>query len=265
MTKNPNAGTLKSGWEEGQEILTAEEEPVRLESIGRPAWWFNGSLFVPKTQDQRRLATLQYQITTKHEKILSSRATRIQQLIGLLSEWFPVPVLDAIGKEILLDTDLRQSKDELVIHFLGALEAALRQRYNTIRWAVLQEINKATEQSLTKKDIYKYMFYTRQRKKERAPDTLRIVQHLTIEELTKEPLSIEQKRTIVCQVIQAVKILRSKNFICKDPEVAAWALKRILLNEKGTQTSVPKDLRFATTRLTHRLRKCLGKEKAPKD
>ncbi|MFX0095134.1 MAG: hypothetical protein ACFFBD_25595, partial [Candidatus Hodarchaeota archaeon] len=228
----------------------------------RPVWWFNGSLFVPKTQDQRRLATLQYQITTKHEKVLSSRATRIQQFIGLLSEWFPVPVLDAIGKEILLDIDLRQTKDELFVHFLGALEATLRHRHHTIRWTVLQEINKVTEQSLTKKEISKYMFYTRQRKKEQAPDTLRILQHLTIEGLTKEPLSIEQKRTLVRQVIQAVKILRSKKFICKDPEIAAWALKRILLNEKGTQTSIPKELRVATTRLTCRLRKCLVKEKA---
>ncbi|MFX0094107.1 MAG: hypothetical protein ACFFBD_20380 [Candidatus Hodarchaeota archaeon] len=261
MTKKSTSGTLKTVWEGDEETIEVKEEPVRLESIGRPAWWFNGSWFVPNTFDQRRLATLQYQITTRHEKILSSRATRIQQYIGLLSEWFPVLLLDAVGKEILLETDIRQTEKELLVHFLGALEAALRLRHSTIRWTILQEITNASGRELRKKDIYKYMFYTRQRKNEHAPDTLRLVQHLTIEALTQEHLPPEQKRAVRLAVVHAIKILRIKKFICKDPEVASWALKRILLGGKGPQKTIPKELRPVTTRMTFRIRKLLEGEK----
>ncbi|MFX0092230.1 MAG: hypothetical protein ACFFBD_10750, partial [Candidatus Hodarchaeota archaeon] len=261
MTKNPNQGIFKSIWEDNEEGVVVEEEPVRRDSIGRPTWWFNGSWFVPDTFDQRRWAKLQYQITSTHEKVLSTRATRLQRFIGLLSEWFPVPILDAVGKEILLETEMRQSEADLLAHFLGALEATLRHRFHTIRWVVLQEINQATGLMLKKKDIYKYVYYTRHRQKQPVPDTLKLIQRLTCEALTQEPLPLEQKRELYLQVIQAVKILHLKGFICKDPEVASWALKRILLNEKGVQKAIPEDLRSVTTRMTFRIRRLL-KEKS---
>ncbi|MFX1253510.1 MAG: hypothetical protein ACFFCZ_18010 [Promethearchaeota archaeon] len=254
-----NSKKLDSTSEEEEEPIEFEDPPVDSDTIGRPNWWFIGSSFIPKTNQDQRLASLQYQTLVRFNPILSERAQRIRRYISTLSQWFPVPVLDEIGKEILLETDIRQNDKDLLAHLLGALEATLRQKHCTIRWSILQEINQTTEQQLQKKDIYKWMFFTRQRKKERMSDTLRVVQHLTVEAILGEPIPSEQKRQLCLKVVQAIKMLRVKGFICKDPEVASWALKRILLEEKGSQTTIPKELRPMTTRMTFRLRQKLKK------
>ncbi|MFX0091459.1 MAG: hypothetical protein ACFFBD_06825 [Candidatus Hodarchaeota archaeon] len=259
MTKNPSIGTLKSDWEGEEERFILEETPIDRDTIGRPTWWLTGSLFVPKTGREKKLAMLQYQTLARANPVLSFRAQRIRQCISVLSQWFPLPLLDEVGKEILIETDLRQNDETLFAHFLGVLEFFLRQRHCTISWAVLQEINQTIGYYLEKKDIYKWLFYTRQRKKVHAPDTLRLVQHLTIAQLSQASLSAEQKRRLCQKTVQMIKILRNKGFICKDPEIASWTLKRILLEEKGSQTSIPKELRSVTTRMTSRIRKLLEK------
>ncbi|MFX1537072.1 MAG: hypothetical protein ACFFDI_22905 [Promethearchaeota archaeon] len=255
MTRHSNQMKVKSvsGREEEFEI---EEAPIRSESIGRPTWWFTGSLFKPRTVHELKLAKLQYQTLVRASPVLSSRAQRIRQYIGVLSQWFPVTILDKVGNEIL-EIDIRQIDEHLLAHFLGVLETILRQRSCTIRWSVLQEINQAFGSNLEKKDIYKWMFYTRQRKKDWISDTLCVVQHLTIEAILGESLPKEQKRQLCLDVAHTIKALRLKGFVCKDPEITSWALKRILLEEKGPQINVPKELRSATTRMTFRLRKML--------
>ncbi len=257
MAKPNNSKKLDSTSEEEEEPFEFEDTPVDNNTIGRPNWWFNGSSFIPQTNQDQRLASLQYQTLVRSNPILSERAQRIRRYISTLSQWFPLPVLDEIGKEILLETNIRQNDKELLAHLLGALEATLRQKYCTIHWSVLQEINQTTEQQLQKKDLYKWMFYTRQRKKDRISDTLRVVQRLTIEAILGETIPAEYKRQLCLKVVQTIKMLRLKGFICKDPEVASWALKRILLEEKGPQTSIPKELRPITTRMTFRLRQKL--------
>ncbi|MFX0094286.1 MAG: hypothetical protein ACFFBD_21290, partial [Candidatus Hodarchaeota archaeon] len=117
---------------------------------------------------------------------------------------------------------------------------------------------------LKKKDIFKWMFYTRQRRGEIISDTLRVVQHLTFETITEMPFPTEDKRKFCKEIIQAIKMLQVQGFICKDPEIAAWALKRILLKEKGPQKYIPKELIAATTRMTYRMRKML-KNISPED
>ncbi|MFX0092598.1 MAG: hypothetical protein ACFFBD_12615 [Candidatus Hodarchaeota archaeon] len=257
MTKKPKVGSLKSISGVEEETFEIEDESIRLESVGRPAWWFNGSWFKPRTLQERKLATLQYRSITRDEAILSERASKIRQYISILSEWFPISLLDDIGKEILMETNIRQKEEDLFIHFLGALEAALRKRSCTIRWHVLHEIAQTIGQSIEKKDIYKWTFYTRQRKKEATPDTLRIIQRITVEEILKESMPPKEKRLICCQVAEACKVLRTKGFVCKDPEIAAWSLKRIFLEKKGSNMSVPKELRAATARMTFRIRNFL--------
>ncbi|MFX0064081.1 MAG: hypothetical protein ACFFC7_18070 [Candidatus Hermodarchaeota archaeon] len=59
------------------------------------------------------------------------------------------------------------------------------------------------------------------------------------------------------QIVQTVKTLRTKGFVCKDPEIASWSIKRIILKEKGVQVEIPPQFRAATTRMTLRLRKML--------
>ncbi|MFX1254350.1 MAG: hypothetical protein ACFFCZ_22250 [Promethearchaeota archaeon] len=248
---------VKSVKEGDEEEAESEDQTTRTETIGRPTWWFNGSLFFPRTAQERKLATLQYRALARADPILSERAQRIRRYISLLSQWFPLPLLDEIGKDLLLNTNIRQSDKDLLAHLLGAVETTLRQRYCTIRWSVLQEINQQFGYYLEKKDIYKWMFYTRQRKKEHGSDSLRVIQHLTIEAISREPLPSEQKRQLFLRVAQAIKVLRCKKFVCKDPEICSWALKRILLDEKGPQTNVPKELCAATTRMTFRLRQML--------
>ncbi|MFX0065313.1 MAG: hypothetical protein ACFFC7_24345 [Candidatus Hermodarchaeota archaeon] len=257
MVNPKNSKKLDSTSEGEEESFEFEDSPENSDTIGRPNWWFNGSSFIPKTNQDQRLASLQYQTLVRSNPILSERAQRIRRYISTLSQWFPLPVLDEIGKEILLETDIRQNDKDLLAHLLGALEATLRQKYCTIRWSVLQEINQTTEQQLQKKDIYKWMFYTRKRKKERISDPLRVVQRLTIEAILGETIPSDHKRHLCLTVVQAIKMLRLKGFICKDPEVASWALKRILLEEKGPQTTIPKELRPMTTRMTFRLRQIL--------
>ncbi|MFX0061669.1 MAG: hypothetical protein ACFFC7_05730 [Candidatus Hermodarchaeota archaeon] len=256
MTGHSNQMKLKSVSGREEEDFEIKEAPIHSESVGRPTWWFTGSLFKPRTVHEQRLARLQYQTLARDNPILSNRAQRIRQYIGFLSQWFPISILDEIGKEIL-EIDIRQNDECLLAHLLGVLETILRQRHCTIRWSVLQEINQAIGSHLEKKDIYKWMFYTRQRKKERISDTLFVVQHLTIEAILIESLPTEQKRQLCVKVAHTIKVLRLKGFVCKDPEITSWALKRILLEEKGSQTNVPRDLRSATTRMTFRLRKML--------
>ncbi|MFX1532769.1 MAG: hypothetical protein ACFFDI_00895 [Promethearchaeota archaeon] len=258
MTRHDKQMKLKSALgEEEEEDFEIEKADIRAESLGRPAWWFNGSLFKPKTVQERKLFMLQYQTLARTNPVLSSRAKRIRQYISVLSQWFPVPLLDEMGREILLETEIRQNDKNLLAHILGALEAILRQYHSTIRYSILQEINQTTGHQLEKKDIYKWMFYTKQRKKQPVSDTLRVVQHLTIESILLESLPSEQKRQFCLKASQAIKFLQSKGFVCKDPEITAWALKRIILEEKGTQKNIPKELRPATTRMTFRLRKIL--------
>ncbi|MFX0065977.1 MAG: hypothetical protein ACFFC7_27745 [Candidatus Hermodarchaeota archaeon] len=257
MTRHGNQMKLKSTSGREEEDLEIEEAPVNAESIGRPAWWFTGSLFTPKTIQERKLATLQYQTLTQTNPVLSSRAQRIRQFIGVLSYWFPLPILDEIGKDLLIETDIRQKDENLLAHILGGLELTLRKRHITIRWDVLQGINQTTGYQLKKGDIYRWMFYTCQQKKERLPDTLRIIQHLTLEEVLKQPLSTAEKRQTCQKVVKAIKILRNKGFICKDPEIASWSLKRIILEEKSVQKNIPRNLRTPTTRITCRIKKML--------
>ncbi|MFX1536607.1 MAG: hypothetical protein ACFFDI_20515, partial [Promethearchaeota archaeon] len=177
--------------------------------------------------------------------------------ISFLSEWFPLPLLDEVGKELLIDTNIRLNTDTLLVQFLGVLESVLRKRSYTIRWHILQEIERAIGQQVKKKDIYKWMFYTRQQKKEPIPDTLRVVQRLTMEEILKQTLSPAEKRQACQKVAKAIKILQNKGFICKDPEIASWSLKRIILEEKSVQKDIHKNLRTPTTRITCRIRKML--------
>ncbi|MFX1250720.1 MAG: hypothetical protein ACFFCZ_03815 [Promethearchaeota archaeon] len=258
MTEHNNRMKLKSALgEEEEENFEIEKADVRPESLGRPVWWFNGSLFKPKTVQERKLFMLQYQTLARTDPVLSSRAQRIRQYISVLSQWFPVPLLDEVGKELLFETAMRQNDKNLLAHLLGSLEVILRQYNSTIRWTILQEINQTTGHQLEKKDIYKWMFYTRQRKNQQVPDTLRVVQHLTIEMILHESIPSEQKRQFCLKVTQVIKFLRSKGFVCKDPEITAWALKRIILRERGAQKSIPKEFRAATTRMTFRLRKIL--------
>ncbi|MFX0093441.1 MAG: hypothetical protein ACFFBD_16940 [Candidatus Hodarchaeota archaeon] len=257
MTRKTSIGTLKSVWEGEEEQTELEETPVDRDVMGRPDWWFNGSLFIPNTYKERRLAKLQCQALARANPVLSVRAHRIRRYIGILCQWFPLPLLDEIGKDLLIDTNFRHNDENLLAHFLGALEFALRQRDCTLRWAILQEINQTTGQYLEKKEIYKWLFYTRQRKREQVPDTLRIIQHLTIEALSQEIGSPDHKRALCSKVVKAITALRVKGFVCKDPEVVSWALKRIILEDKGPQTNIPKELRSKTARMTFRIRRLL--------
>ncbi|MFX0064799.1 MAG: hypothetical protein ACFFC7_21705 [Candidatus Hermodarchaeota archaeon] len=257
MTRHSNHMKVKSVSGREEDDWEIEEAPIYKETIGRPAWWFTGSLFKPRTMFEQTLGTLQYQTLAQNNPVLSSRAQRIRRYIGILSKWFPVSLLDEIGKLILLETNIRQNDETLLAHFLGALEFSLRKRRITIRWAVLQEIDETMGSHLEKKDIYKWMYYTRQRKKDHVSDTLSVIQHLVIETVFQESLSPEYKRQLCLQIVQSIKDLRKKGFVCKDPEIAAWSLKRILLQEKGSQVDIPKEFRAATTRMTFRLRKIL--------
>ena len=257
MTRHGNRMKLKSTSGREKEDFEIEEASVNEESIGRPAWWFTGSLFSPKTIQERKLAALQYQTLAQADPVLSSRAQRIRQFIGVLSYWFPLPILDEIGKNLLIETNIRQKDENLLAHILGVLELTLRKRHSTIRWDVLQGINQTTGYQLKKGDIYRWMFYTCQRKKERLPDTLRIIQHLTLEEVLKQPLSPAEKRQTCQKIVKAIKILRNKGFICKGPEIASWSLKRIILEEKSVQKNIPRNLRTPTTRITCRIKKML--------
>ncbi|MFX1250321.1 MAG: hypothetical protein ACFFCZ_01740 [Promethearchaeota archaeon] len=257
MRRHISQMKLKSTSGRDEESFEIEEASVNAESIGRPMWWFTGSLFTPKTTQERKLATLQYQTIAQTSPVLSSRAQRIRQFISVLSYWFPLPILDEIGKDLLIESKIRQKDENLLAHILGALELTLRKRHSTIRWSVLQEINQTTGYQLKKSDIYRWLFYTCQRKKERLPDTLRIIQHLTIESISRKKFPAEHKRQLCLQIVQAIKTLRTKDFVCKDPEIASWSLKRIILQEKGFQVEIPSQFRATTTRMTFRLRKML--------
>jgi hypothetical protein len=255
--KNSRFNLRDGNDERTSDSLFEEDQPQNADNLGRPAWWFKGSLFTPKNAQDKKLARLQYVSIVKDELILTERAQRIRQFISVLSEWFPINVLDSIGKEILIETNIRQNDDQLVFHFLGALEADLRKRNSTIRWNVLEEISKMIGYSIKKSDYTKWMFYTRQRRKESGTDTMKLVQRLVIEDIARKNISPKEKREFIKNTVQSCNKLKKTGFICKDPEVAAWSLKRVVINEKGAQKDVPQELRSAVTRMNFRIRKSL--------
>jgi hypothetical protein len=111
--------------------------------------------------------------------------------------------------------------------------------------------------SIKKSDYTKWMFYTRQRRKESGTDTMKLVQRLVIEDIARKNISPEEKREFIKNTVQSCNKLKKTGFICKDPEVAAWSLKRVVINEKGAQKDVPQELRSAVTRMNFRIRKSL--------
>ncbi|MFX1250475.1 MAG: hypothetical protein ACFFCZ_02580 [Promethearchaeota archaeon] len=242
-----------------ESLETLECTPINVDTVGRPVWWFNGSVFIPNSPHQRRLATLQQQTLTKNEDVLSNKGKKIHWMISILSKWFPINILDEIAKQLLIQEQPLPANSALLALILGYLEALLRQKQLTIQWNVLKEINETFNVTLGKTDYARYVFQARRFLKLPPFDNYAIVKRLVVTKIAaKTTLSGETKKIALRQTVEIMNYLKTKRFIFKDAEIMAVAVTRLILNETGS-IDVEPDLKKAVSRLIYRLRKELLK------
>ncbi|MFX1535571.1 MAG: hypothetical protein ACFFDI_15205 [Promethearchaeota archaeon] len=237
-----------------ESLETLEYTPINVDTVGRPVWWFNGSFFVPNSPHQKRLATLQQQALTRDEKVLSNKGRKLHRMIGTLSKWFPINILDEIANQLLIQEQPLPANSALLALILGYLEALLRQKQLTIRWTVLKEINETFNVTLRKTDYVRYVFQARKFLKIPPFDNYAIVKRLVVTKIAaKTTLSGETKKIALRQTVEIMNYLKNKRFIFKDAEIMAVAVTRLILNEAGPIDIEP-DLKKAVSRLVYRLR-----------
>ncbi|MFX0092012.1 MAG: hypothetical protein ACFFBD_09640 [Candidatus Hodarchaeota archaeon] len=234
-----------------------EYTPINTDVVGRPAWWFKGSFFVPNSPHQRRLAVLHQQTLAKTEEVLSSKAKTLHRMISTLSNWFPINILDQIAKHLLLQEQSLPANSALLTLILGYLESLLRQKQLTIQWPVLKEINEVFDTNLKKSDYAKYVFLARRDLGLPPFDNYAIVKRIVVTKIAaRASLPAETKKTALKQTVKIMNYLKEKRFIFKDAEIMAAAVTRFVLNEKGS-INVPSPQKKMVSRLIYRIRQDL--------
>ncbi|MFX0172796.1 MAG: hypothetical protein ACFE9L_12840 [Candidatus Hodarchaeota archaeon] len=222
---------------------------------GRPIWWYAGSYFKGQTASEKRLETLQRQIQQQNEEKLSYKGKKLQSLIGPLSQWFPIPLLDQAAKDVLqYALDQVYGNKNLFLCFLGALECQLRSKGMTIRWQILTEINELFQVKIEKKDYLKWYIYFKHHTKTATLDSYNIIQRIAIQELARRSLDPEVKRKSLSLLNDIIRILKTKNIIIKDYEVYGLALIRYVLDERGRIQNIPRPYRKKVTKALNRLK-----------
>ncbi len=222
---------------------------------GRPIWWYAGSYFRGQTASEKRLETLQRQIQQQNEEKLSYKAKKLQSLIGPLSQWFPIPLLDQAAKDVLLyGLDQVYGNKNLLLCFLGALECQLRSKGMTIRWQILTEVNELFQVNVEKKDYLKWCIYFKHHTQTAMLDSYIIIQRIAIQELARRSLDPEVKRKSLSLLSDITRILKAKNIIIKDYEVYGLALIRYVLDERGRIQNIPQPYRKKVTKALNRLK-----------
>ncbi|MFX0095581.1 MAG: hypothetical protein ACFFBD_27840 [Candidatus Hodarchaeota archaeon] len=235
-----------------EEILF--EKDIKTNYEGRPSWWYMGSFFLPKTTQEHRLATLHRRTIVKNEQILSQRAQRIQIIIAALSEWFPLPLLDEVGKKFVqMDDKPVYGQIELVLVILGGVEFYLRLQGSTIRWRILTQINVLFDSQIKKIDYLKWVFMFARQKKEKF-DSYQIVKKIALEEISQRRMQPEKKRSALISLTKLVRILENKNVIMKDYEVYGLALTRYILQERGCISGIASEYRIKVSKALNRIK-----------
>lgn len=233
-------------------------EPLpNRDSEGRPVWWHNGSYFIATSGNERRLAVLNQQTIAKNEDVLSEKAKRIQRVISVLSKWFPIPFLDEIGQFLLFQQESLPREPELILKFLGVLEAILRDKKLTIRWNVLFEIGETVGMTIEKLQFSKYLFWAKNTLNLPAFDNCAIVKRYVISTIASKNISPDKKRISLTTAIRYCDLLRERKIFFKDSELCAEAIVRLTLNERGPM-DLPPMLRKKTSRLAYRLKRELS-------
>ncbi|MFX0095237.1 MAG: hypothetical protein ACFFBD_26115 [Candidatus Hodarchaeota archaeon] len=223
---------------------------------GRPMWWHNGSYFIATSDSEKRLAVLHQRTTAKDEAVLSERARKIQRGISVLSKWFPITFLDETGRFLLFQEESLPQEPELILKFLGILEALLRDKKLTIRWNVLFEISETFDISIEKSQYTKYLFWAKTQLNLSSFDTYAIAKRLVISTIASKNLAPDKKRALLATAAGYCNRLKEQKFIFKDPELCAEALVRLALNERSPM-KLPQSLRKKTSRLVYRIKKAL--------
>ncbi|MFX0091653.1 MAG: hypothetical protein ACFFBD_07805 [Candidatus Hodarchaeota archaeon] len=217
----------------------------------RSEYWYLGSYFDGNFDSQyQRLALLH-----KHANratILSYRGIKLREIVSVLSEWFPLPLLDAIVPKLL--TEEKIVSEELLCRFLGLLELELRQKGLCIRLLILDEINRAFNTSISKKDIFKW-FWVYRRIYDVSVENIDVVKKLTAEEIIKSQDSIQNKKDALKMLPNISAAIKRKKIIFQDPEIYGYAVARICLKQIGKRygNDDPR-LRKATSKAVFRLR-----------
>ncbi len=241
---------MKNG-EEEESLLKAQSSNESLEDNHRSQYWYPGSYFIPTDKTYQRLASLQKH-AIQNQAILSSRGIKLRKIVSVLSEWFPLPLLDTIVPKILSEDKIERG--ELLCKFLGYLELELRLKGLCISQAVLDEINLAFITNVSKKDIFKW-FWVYRRTSKISIDNMSVLKKIAANEIIKSQKPIETKREALKRLPKIIEDIKKKKIIFQDPEIYGCGVARICLKQLGQRyENRDPSLRKAISKAVFRLR-----------
>ncbi|MFX0063657.1 MAG: hypothetical protein ACFFC7_15915 [Candidatus Hermodarchaeota archaeon] len=241
---------MKNG-EEEDSLLKTQSSNESLKYNHRSQYWYPGSYFIPTDKTYQRLALLQKH-AIKNQAILTSRGIKLREIVSVLSEWFPLPLLDTIVPKILSEDKIERG--ELLCKFLGYLELELRLKGLCISQTVLDEINLAFNTNISKKHIFKW-FWVYRRTSKILIDNLSVLKKIAANEIIKSQKPIKNKREALKKLPRIIKDIEKNRIIFQDPEIYGCAVARICLKQIGQryENRDPR-LRKAISKAVFRLR-----------
>ncbi|MFX1250615.1 MAG: hypothetical protein ACFFCZ_03285 [Promethearchaeota archaeon] len=237
--------------DEKEDSLLKTQSNENLEYNYRSQYWYPGSYFIPADKTYQRLALL-HKHAIQNQAILSTRGIELRKIVSVLSEWFPIPLLDIIVPKILSEGKIERC--ELLCKFLGYLELELRLKGLCISQAVLDEINLAFTVDISKKHIFKW-FWTYRRISKISIDNMSVVKRIAVNEIIKSQKLVENKREALKKLPIIIEDIKRKKLIFQDPEIYGYAVARICLKQIGQryENRDPR-LRKAISKAVFRLR-----------
>ncbi|MFX1535469.1 MAG: hypothetical protein ACFFDI_14685 [Promethearchaeota archaeon] len=201
--------------------------------IGRPQRWYLGSTFrtLPGEKNYRRLWNLQ------RDTLYNCQGKRLnlEQVIGALSEFFPIPIIDDAVQILLFLEGKLPAEDSLIVHILAAIESILRLRQLLITNKTLDDINRKLALRITKREVNKARFqicqkFPRVRPRDPHKCTNQIMQRLASQIVMDYTFDPSEKRWAVKETIRLAKEMLNTQFYPSCPEVYGYALAILVVN-----------------------------------
>ncbi|MFX0010431.1 MAG: hypothetical protein ACFE9R_08965 [Candidatus Hermodarchaeota archaeon] len=200
--------------------------------FGRPERCFLGSSFHTSNHDlYDRLAKLQRRILHHSE----AKRLKWESVIGALSKFFGVPILDQAVSLLLKRKKKLPPKPDLAIHLLAVVDCILRSRYLLITHETLADINHSLGLRITKKALNKVRFRISKdlplmRPQDPHKCTNHLLRRVAIRVLEHYPLKPADKRWAIQEIIRLAQHLLDDQYYPGCPEVYGYALALLVVN-----------------------------------
>ncbi|MFX0060622.1 MAG: hypothetical protein ACFFC7_00370 [Candidatus Hermodarchaeota archaeon] len=209
------------------------ERKIEPDFVGRPQRWYLGSTFrvFPNQKSYRRLWDLQ------KETLYDCQGKRIslEMVIGGLSEFFPVKIIDDAVQHLLSLEGKLPSEDSLIVVIIATIEAILRPRQLLITHKTLDDINRKLGLRITKREVNKIRFqickkipHLRSRDPHKCSNQIMVrLASQIIMEYALDPL---EKRWAVKEIFRLAQEMLNTQFYPSCPEVYGYGLAILVVN-----------------------------------